>query len=59
MARVGEHAVCVHPEARGRGLGRALLAELCAESEHQGLYKLTRLCSPTTSQAGPHTAPPG
>ena len=38
---VGEHAVYVHPNARGRGLGRTLLNELAAESERQGLYKLT------------------
>jgi L-amino acid N-acyltransferase YncA len=38
---VGEHAVYVHPKARGRGLGRTLLIELCAESERRGLYKLT------------------
>ena len=38
---VGEHAVYVHPSARGRGLGRTLLSELCAESERRGLYKLT------------------
>jgi L-amino acid N-acyltransferase YncA len=38
---VGEHAVYVHPHARGRGLGRTLLTELCAESERRGLYKLT------------------
>jgi len=38
---VGEHAVYVHPIARGRGLGRKLLIELCAESERHGLYKLT------------------
>ncbi len=38
---VGEHAMYVHPEARGRGLGRTLLIELCAESERRGLYKLT------------------
>ncbi|MGD0197382.1 MAG: arsinothricin resistance N-acetyltransferase ArsN1 family A [Solirubrobacteraceae bacterium] len=38
---VGEHAVYVHPNARGRGLGRTLLTELAAESERQGLYKLT------------------
>ena len=38
---VGEHAVYVHPNARGRGLGRTLLIELCAEAERRGLYKLT------------------
>ena len=38
---VGEHAVYVHPDDRGRGLGRALLVELCAEAERRGLYKLT------------------
>ena len=38
---VGEHAVYVHPDARGRGLGRTLLVELCGESERGGLYKLT------------------
>jgi L-amino acid N-acyltransferase YncA len=38
---VGEHAVYVAPSARGRGLGRTLLTELCAESERRGLYKLT------------------
>jgi phosphinothricin acetyltransferase len=38
---VGEHAVYVHPSARGRGLGRALLIGLCAESERRGMYKLT------------------
>ncbi len=38
---VGEHAVYVHPDARGRGLGRTLLIELGGESERRGLYKLT------------------
>jgi L-amino acid N-acyltransferase YncA len=38
---VGEHAVYVHPDARGQGIGRRLLTELCAESERRGLYKLT------------------
>jgi L-amino acid N-acyltransferase YncA len=38
---VGEHAVYVDPDARGRGLGRTLLTELCAEAERRGLYKLT------------------
>jgi L-amino acid N-acyltransferase YncA len=38
---VGEHAVYVHPDGRGQGIGRMLLVQLCAESERQGLYKLT------------------
>ena len=38
---VGEHAVYVSGEARGRGVGRALLSELCLAAECQGLYKLT------------------
>jgi L-amino acid N-acyltransferase YncA len=38
---VGEHAVYVHPDGRGRGLGRRLLTALCEESERRGFYKLT------------------
>ena len=38
---VGEHAVYVHPAARGQGLGAQLLTALSAESERRGLYKLT------------------
>jgi L-amino acid N-acyltransferase YncA len=38
---VGEHAVYVHPDGRGQGLGRRLLAALSAESERRGYYKLT------------------
>jgi L-amino acid N-acyltransferase YncA len=38
---VGEHAVYVHPDGRGQGLGRQLLNELCTESERRGFYKLT------------------
>jgi L-amino acid N-acyltransferase YncA len=40
-AGVGEHAVYVHPEGRGQGLGRLLLNELSTEAERRGLYKLT------------------
>jgi phosphinothricin acetyltransferase len=40
-AGVGEHAVYVHPESRGAGLGRRLLEALCQASERHGLYKLT------------------
>jgi phosphinothricin acetyltransferase len=38
---VGEHGVYVARAARGRGLGRALLEELCATAERAGYYKLT------------------
>jgi L-amino acid N-acyltransferase YncA len=38
---VGEHAVYVHPEARGRGAGRLLLEELSLSAERAGYYKLT------------------
>jgi L-amino acid N-acyltransferase YncA len=38
---VGEHGVYVARSARGRGLGRALLEALSAESARAGLYKLT------------------
>jgi L-amino acid N-acyltransferase YncA len=38
---VGEHAVYVRPAARGLGLGRDLLIELCAAAERHGIYKLT------------------
>ena len=38
---VGEHAVYVRRDARGRGLGRELLVALAAEAERDGFYKLT------------------
>jgi L-amino acid N-acyltransferase YncA len=38
---VAEHAVYVHPSARGRGIGRELLEALARESERHGIYKLT------------------
>ena len=54
---VGEHAVYVHPEARGRGLGRTLLVELCLESERRGLYKLTsRVFTDNESSRAAHRA---
>jgi L-amino acid N-acyltransferase YncA len=40
-AGVGEHAVYVELAARGRGIGVALLEELCAAAERAGFYKLT------------------
>jgi phosphinothricin acetyltransferase len=39
-AGVGEYAVYVARAARGRGVGRALLEALAAESERRGYYKL-------------------
>ncbi|MEA2256565.1 MAG: hypothetical protein QOG35_2610 [Solirubrobacteraceae bacterium] len=40
-AGVGEHGVYVDPAARGRGVGRALLSELCADAASRGMHKLT------------------
>lgn len=54
---VGEHAVYVHPTARGRGLGRTLLNELAAESERRGFYKLTsRIFTDNTASRAAHRA---
>jgi phosphinothricin acetyltransferase len=54
---VGEHAVYVHPDARGRGLGRELLIALCGESERRGLYKLTsRVFSDNHASLAAHRA---
>ncbi len=38
---VGEHAVYVSRDARGRGIGVRLLEEMAAASEAAGFYKLT------------------
>jgi L-amino acid N-acyltransferase YncA len=38
---VGEHAVYVHPDARGHGIGRRLLEALSVAAEEAGFYKLT------------------
>lgn len=38
---VGEHAVYVHPDGRGQGLGRRLLEALSEEAQRRGLHKLT------------------
>ena len=40
-AGVGEHAVYVDPDARGRGVGVTLLDALAAAAEQAGYYKLT------------------
>ena len=54
---VGEHAVYVHPDARGAGLGRALLEALSEASEQAGLYKLTsRIFSDNAPSLAAHRA---
>jgi phosphinothricin acetyltransferase len=54
---IGEHAVYVHPLARGRGLGRRLLLALCEEAERRGLYKLTsRVFSDNQASLAVHRA---
>jgi L-amino acid N-acyltransferase YncA len=40
-AGVGEHGVYVAPEARGRGVGKALLEALAEAAEAAGYHKLT------------------
>jgi L-amino acid N-acyltransferase YncA len=40
-AGVGEHGVYVAPEARGRGVGRALMDALAESAEAAGYHKLT------------------
>ncbi|GAA3135096.1 GNAT family N-acetyltransferase [Planomonospora alba] len=39
-AGVVEHSVYVHPDARGRGVGRALLAALIASTEAAGIWTI-------------------
>jgi L-amino acid N-acyltransferase YncA len=43
---VGEASVYVERGSRGRGVGRALLAELAAEAEQRGYWKLVGLIFP-------------
>ena len=38
---VGDHAIYVHRDARGTGVGRRLLDALCAEAERRGFYKVS------------------
>ena len=40
-AGVGDHAVYVDRDARGRGVGRELLDALCAAAADQGFHKVT------------------
>ena len=54
---VGEHAVYVDPEARGRGIGRQLLDELSLAAERAGFYKLTsRIFSTNQASLAVHRA---
>jgi L-amino acid N-acyltransferase YncA len=54
---VGEHGVYVARAARGRGVGRVLLAELCAAAEAAGLYKLTsRVFADNAASIAAHVA---
>jgi L-amino acid N-acyltransferase YncA len=54
---VGEHAVYVHPEVRGRGIGRLLLEELSLTAERAGLHKLTsRVFSTNHASLATHRA---
>jgi L-amino acid N-acyltransferase YncA len=56
-AGVGEHGVYVARAARGRGVGRVLLAELCAAAEAVGLYKLTsRIFADNAASIAAHVA---
>jgi phosphinothricin acetyltransferase len=54
---VGEHGVYVARTARGTGIGRMLLADLCAASERAGLYKLTaRILTDNAASLAVHRA---
>ncbi len=54
---VGEHGVYVAAAARGRGVGRELLRELCAVAERAGYYKLTsRIFTTNAASRAVHVA---
>jgi L-amino acid N-acyltransferase YncA len=56
-AGVGEHGVYVARAARGGGVGRRLLEELCAAAEAAGLHKLTgRIFADNATSLAVHTA---
>jgi L-amino acid N-acyltransferase YncA len=51
-----EDSIYVHPDAQGRGLGRALLAELTAQAQAAGIRRLLAVIgdSANTSSIGVH-----
>jgi L-amino acid N-acyltransferase YncA len=54
---VGEHGVYVARSARGTGIGRLLLADVCASAERAGLYKLTaRILTDNAASLAVHRA---
>ena len=56
-AGVGEHGVYVARAARGNGVGRRLLDEVCLAAEAAGLHKLTsRIFSDNAASIAVHTA---
>jgi L-amino acid N-acyltransferase YncA len=56
-AGVGEHGVYVARAARGHGVGRRLLDEICRAAETAGLYKLTsRIFADNASSIAAHRA---
>ena len=56
-AGVGEHGVYVARAARGNGVGRRLLGEICLAAETAGLYKLTsRIFADNASSIAAHRA---
>jgi phosphinothricin acetyltransferase len=56
-AGVGEHGVYVARAARGEGIGRLLLDEVCRAAEAAGLHKLTsRIFSDNAASIAAHEA---
>ena len=40
-----EHTILLHPDAHGRGIGRALMDALCADAKANGLHSIFAGCS--------------
>lgn len=58
-AGVVEHSVYVHPAARGRGVGLALLIALIASTEAAGIWTLRSGIFPENTASPPSTSAPG